>query len=63
MPIMMSTGASALAVSIAPATSPSEMSRMRAPAALHSAIRSLCRGRSRMSTVTSLHCRRDGHHR
>lgn len=35
MPSIMSTGPAALATSMAPATSPSEMSRMRAPASRH----------------------------
>ncbi len=38
---------------IAPATSPSEISRIRAPAARTSSISLACRGRSRMQTVTS----------
>mmetsp|Transcript_11190 Transcript_11190/g.24092 ORF Transcript_11190/g.24092 Transcript_11190/m.24092 type:complete len:217 (+) Transcript_11190:2324-2974(+) len=54
MPIMTSTGAPALATSMAPPTSPSEMRRMRAPASRHWRTRSACRGRSSISTVTSL---------
>lgn len=54
MPIMTSTGASGLAVSIAPPTSPSLIILMRAPAARISLISLACRGRSRTSTVTSL---------
>ncbi len=41
------------AAMIAPATSPSVMSWIRAPAARTSVMRSACRGRSRMTTVTS----------
>ncbi len=41
------------AAMMAPATSPSVMSLIRAPAARTSAISSACRGRSRMMTVTS----------
>ena len=38
----------------APATSPSLMSLMRAPASRHCLMRSACLGRSRMHAVTSL---------
>ena len=41
------------AAMIAPATSPSVISLIRAPVSRTSAIRSACRGRSRMITVTS----------
>ena len=41
------------AAMIAPATSPSVIRWIRAPAARTSAISSACRGRSRMTTVTS----------
>ena len=41
------------AAEIAPATSPSEMKLIRAPASRTSRTRSSCRGRSRMHTVTS----------
>lgn len=54
MPIITSTGASRLAVSIAPPTSPSLIMRMRAPAARISLTSCACRGRSSSSTVTSL---------
>lgn len=53
MPMRMSAAAPALATSMAAATSPSEMSLMRQPVSRHSAISSACRGRSRMTTVTS----------
>mmetsp|Transcript_6505 Transcript_6505/g.20219 ORF Transcript_6505/g.20219 Transcript_6505/m.20219 type:complete len:220 (-) Transcript_6505:89-748(-) len=53
MPIMMSTPAPALAVSIAPATSPSLMKRMREPASRISLTSSAWRGRSSTRTVTS----------
>lgn len=45
-----------------PATSPSLMSRMRAPASRHSLIRSACLGRSKMHTVTSLQIHRAVEH-
>ncbi len=41
------------AAMIAPATSPSEMNLIRAPAALTSSASVSCRGRSRMQTVRS----------
>jgi hypothetical protein len=41
------------AVAMAPATSPSVISRMRAPAARTEAMRSAWRGRSRMATARS----------
>ncbi len=54
MPSRMSTGVPSLATSIAAPTSPSLMSRMRTPASRHSRMMSACRGRSRMTAVTSL---------
>jgi hypothetical protein len=53
-PISTSTGAPGLAVSMAPPTSPSLIMRMRAPASRIWRISSAWRGRSRISTVTSL---------
>ncbi|MCW2966859.1 MAG: glpX [Solirubrobacteraceae bacterium] len=53
MPKRMSAPLPAQAVETAPITSPAEISRMRAPASRTSAIRSACRGRSRMTAVRS----------
>ena len=53
MPTSMSTPVFGRAAEIAPATSPSEMKRMRAPVRRISSIRSRCRGRSSTRTVTS----------
>ncbi|SLJ82344.1 Uncharacterised protein [Mycobacteroides abscessus subsp. abscessus] len=53
MPTRMSVPDSGRAVEMAPATSPSEMRRMRAPASRTCWISSAWRGRSRMHTVTS----------
>ncbi|NKU49304.1 hypothetical protein GS876_08055 [Rhodococcus hoagii] len=49
----MSTPESGRAVAMAPATSPSEISRMRAPVSRISRMMSACRGRSRIVTVVS----------
>ena len=54
MPKRMSTPDSGIAVAMAPATSPSPIRRMRAPAARISATRSSWRGRSRIVAVTSV---------
>src|SRR5215471_15671592 len=53
VPSSKSTPVPSRAAMIAPATSPSVMSWIRAPAARTSEISSACRGRSRMTTVTS----------
>ena len=53
MPSRMSAPESGHAVEMAPATSPSGMSRMRAPASRTSAMIASWRGRSRMTAVTS----------
>ena len=50
IPSITSTGLPGRAVSIAPATSPSEIRRMRAPVARTWRMSSACRGRSRMQT-------------
>ena len=55
MPTSMSVPEFGRHAEIAPATSPSEISRHRAPASRTSAISCLCRGRSRMHTVRSRH--------
>ena len=54
IPTATSTPVSSRAASMAPATSPSGSSLMRAPASLISAIRRSWRGRSRIATVRSL---------
>ena len=54
MPNRMSVPELRHATEIAPAMSPSWMSRMRAPASRHSRMRSAWRSRSRMTAVTSL---------
>jgi hypothetical protein len=53
MPISRSTPVSGRAAAIAPATSPSVMNVIRAPASRTWRTKSLCRGRSRMQTVMS----------
>ena len=53
MPKRMSAPDSGQAAEMAPATSPSGMSRMRAPASRHSLMMPACRSRSRMTAVTS----------
>ena len=53
MPRRMSAPDSVHAVAMAPATSPSVISRMRAPVERTSSIRSAWRGRSRITAVTS----------
>ena len=53
MPSIRSMPVSARAAMIAPATSPSVIRWIRAPAARTAAIRPSCRGRSRITTVTS----------
>ena len=53
MPASMSVPELGRHAEIAPATSPSEISRMRAPASRTSAMSCSWRGRSRMHTVTS----------
>jgi hypothetical protein len=52
-PHSRSTGELSLTASIAAATSPSEMSRTRAPASRNSRMPSSWRGRSRTTTMTS----------
>ena len=54
MPNKMSTPTSGEAAAIAAKMSPSEMRRIRAPVERTSAMRSLCRSRSRIMTVSSL---------
>ena len=61
MPSRMSTGAPSLATSIAAPTSPSLISRMRTPASRHSRMMSACRGRSKMTAVTSLQHKLEPH--
>ena len=53
IPSSRSTPVPSLAAITAPATSPSEMNLIRAPASRTCLTRSSCRGRSRMQTVTS----------
>ena len=53
MPTSRSTPVSGQAVAMAPATSPSVISRIRAPVLRTAAINSACRGRSRMATARS----------
>ena len=53
MPSIRSMPVPSLAAMMAPATSPSVIRWIRAPAARTAAIRPSCRGRSRMTTVTS----------
>ena len=53
MPMSRSTPVPSRAAAIAPATSPSVMNLIRAPASRTSRTSCSCRGRSRMQTVTS----------